>query len=124
MSKELHFTFNLVAMPIVVDVTLMSGQGVSLETYLTASIQSLEKRARNVLGVGRGRLLSSSGAVLDGETQLGAAKLQTGDCLTLQVGTVRICGGSSCFAAILVMGLSSHGALRILVVTAVPCKTG
>ena len=88
-------------MAIMVDVTLISGQRVSLETDLTASVQSLAERARKVLGVGRGRLLSSSGAVLDGETQLGAAKLQTGDCFTLQVGAVRIHDGANCFAAIL-----------------------
>ena len=33
--------------------------------------------------------------------QLIAAQLQTGDGLTLRVGTVRIGGGSSCYAAIL-----------------------
>ena len=67
------------------------------------------------LGVGRGRLFSSSGSVLDGDAQLGEANLQTGDCLTLQVGTVRIRGGSQGFVAILgdgsvvTWGLASHG---------------
>ena len=98
-SKEFHF--NLVAMAIDVDVTLISGQRVSLETDLTDSVQSLAERARRALGVGRGRLLTSSGSVLDGDSQLGAAELQTGDCLTLQVGTVYIRGGSQSFAAIL-----------------------
>ena len=88
-------------MAIIVDVALMSGQRVSLKADLTASVQSLAESARKALGVGRGRLFSSSGGVLDGATPLGAAKLQTGDCLTLQVGTVRICGGEDCFAAIL-----------------------
>ena len=83
------------------DVTLISGQRVSLEADLAASVQSLAERARRALGVGRGRLFSSSGSVLDGDTQLGAAKLQTGDCLTLQVGTVRIVGNKGSFAAIL-----------------------
>ena len=98
---EIHFALNLVAMSIDVDVTLISGQLVSLKADLTASVQSLAVRARRELGVGRGRLLTSSGSVLDGDSQLGAAELQTGDCLTLQVGTVRICGDSNCFAAIL-----------------------
>ena len=53
------------------------------------------------LGVGRGRLFTSSDSVLDRDAQLGAAKLQTGDCLTLQVGTIRISSGFQCFAAIL-----------------------
>ena len=80
----------------------ISGQGVSLEADLTASVQSLAERARRALGVGRGRLFSSSGSVLDGVAELRAAKLETGHCLTLQVGTVRIiCGGWTRFAAIL-----------------------
>ena len=88
-------------MAIVVDVTLLSGQSVSLEADLTASVQGLAERARKALRVGRGRLFTSSGSVLDGDTKLGAAQLQTGDCLTLQVGTIRICGDTHCFAAIL-----------------------
>ena len=88
-------------MAIVVDVTLISGQSVSLEADLTASVQSLAEHARRALGVGRGRLFTSFGSVLDGDMKLGAAQLQTGDCLTLQVGTVRIRDGHMCFAAIL-----------------------
>ena len=93
--------FHRVPMAMVVDVSLISGRRVSLEANLPASVQSLAERARRALGVGLGRLFSSSGNVLEGELQLGAAKLQTGDCLTLQVGTVRISGGLLCFAAIL-----------------------
>ena len=88
-------------MAIVVYVTLISGQRVSLEADLTASVQSLAERARRALGVGRGQLFSSSGGVLDKATKLGAAKLQTGDCLTLQVGTVRMQASYNAFAAIL-----------------------
>ena len=66
-------------MAIIVDVSLISGQRVSLEADLTASVQSLAERAQKALGVGRGRLLSSSGSFLDGDALLGAAKLQIGD---------------------------------------------
>ena len=61
----------------------------------------MAERARRALGVGHGRLVSASGGVLDGDTQLAAAELQTGDCLTLHVGPVRVCCGNKCFAAIL-----------------------
>ena len=88
-------------MAIVVDVALISGQSVSLEADLTASVSSLAERARRAVGVGRGRLFNSFGSVLDRDTSLEAAKLQTGDCLTLQVGTVRIRGGNQSFAAVL-----------------------
>ena len=89
-SKQLHFAFNLVAMAIVVDVTLLSGQRLALEADLTASVQSLAERAQKALGVGRGRPFSSSGSVLDKDLELGEAKVHNGDCLTLQVDTVRI----------------------------------
>ena len=114
-SKELHFAFNLVAMAIVVDITLLSGERVSLEADLTTLVRSLADCARGALGVGRGRLFSSSGSVLDVDAQLAAAKLQTGDFLTLQVGTVRIRRGKVFFAAILgdgsvvMWGSAHHG---------------
>ena len=88
-------------MAIVVDVTLISGKRVSLEADLNDSVQSLAKRARTALGVGHGRVLSSSGSFLDGDMTLGTARLQTGECLTLQVGTGRVRDGNGCFAAIL-----------------------
>ena len=100
-AKQQHCAFNLVAMLTVVDLTLISGQSVSPNSHPIASVQRLAERARRALGVGRGRLFSSSGSILDGEMNLRAAKLQTGDVLTLQVGTVRIYGGSKCFTAIL-----------------------
>ena len=100
-ARELHVAFSFVAMAIVVDVTLLSGQRVSLEADLTASVQSLSERARRALGAGRGRLFTSDGSILDGDAKLEAARLQTGDCLTLQVGTMRIVGNTWSFAAIL-----------------------
>ena len=105
-SKELHVAFNLVVM-----VALIRGQRVSLEADLTASAQSLAERARTALGVGRGRLFSSSCSILDGDAKLGGAKLQTGDCLMLQVGTIRIHGCSMRFAP-REMGLLSHVAMQ------------
>ena len=80
-------------MAIVVNVNLLSGQGVSLEADLTASVQSLAERARRAFGVGRGRLFTSFGNFLDGDAQMAAANLQTGDCLTLKIGRIRISGG-------------------------------
>ena len=94
----------------------------SLEEDLAASVQSLAERARKALGVGRGRLFTSSGSLLESDKKLGEAKLQTGDCLTLQVGTVRI-HAAGVLQPSLETGLSSHGATKTLVVTAVLCKT-
>ena len=74
--KELHFLLHVVAMAVVVDVTLFSGQTVSLKADLTASVQGLAEHARRELGVGRGRLFTSSGNALDGNMKLGAAKFK------------------------------------------------
>ena len=84
-------------MAIVLDVTLISGRRVSLEAGLGSSV-------RRALGVGNGRLFNSSGLLVDGDATLEAAGFQTGDCLTLQVGKVQICGGLESFAAILADG--------------------
>ena len=113
---------NLVAMAIVVDVTLISGRRVSLEADLTASVESLAERARRAFGVGHGRLVSSCGSVLGGDTKLGEATLQGGDSLTLQVGAVRIGGGACSFAAILAdASVVMRGATRPM--QAAPCNT-
>ena len=115
-------------MAIVVDVTLLSGQRVSLEADLTASVQSLAERARRALGAGRGTLLMSDGSIPDGDAKLGASKLQTGDCFTLQVEEVRIHGSfqsAACnrFAAILGDGSVVTWGRGALVLTAILCKT-
>ena len=88
-------------MAIIVDVTLISGRRVSLEADFIHSVQGLASCARRALGVGRGRLFSSSGSVLHGAAQLGAAKLQTSDCLALHMRRMRIVGNTKSFAAIL-----------------------
>ena len=88
-------------MAIIVDVTLISGRRVSLKADFDASLQSLTKRERRALRVSNGRLFSSSGTFLDGDTRLRAARFQIGGCLTLQVGQMHICGDNFCFAAIL-----------------------
>ena len=86
---------------IVVDVAVMSAQKVSPESDLTASVQSLAERAQRALGVVHGRLFSLHLSFLDGDLELGTAKLQNGDCLTLQAGTPRIHCGCGYFATIL-----------------------
>ena len=112
--KELHFVFNLGVMVIIVDVTLISGQRVSLEADITASLQSLEDRGRRTLGVGRGRLFSSSGSMLDRDTKLGDGSAVTwgaedhgGDSNSVQEqlkNVQQIQASGSAFAAILADG--------------------
>ena len=77
-------------MSISVDVHLLSGKSVSLEVEADASVGSLKQRARSGLATGRGRLLNSSGEVLDGARTIIEAKLKSGDELTLHVKPVQL----------------------------------
>ena len=76
-------------MSISLDVHLLSGRRASMEVEAEASVESLKHRARSALvGPGRGRLLNSSGEVLDGAQTITEAKLKSGDVLTLHVNQV------------------------------------
>ena len=77
-------------MSILVDVHLLSGKRASVEVEADASLESLKQRAHRVLEVPRGRLLKSSGEVLEGPQTINDAKLMTGDTLTLHVNQVRL----------------------------------
>ena len=93
-------------MSVSVAVHLLSGKSASLEVEADASIESLKDRAQSALGTGRGRLLNSSGEVLDGAQTVKEGKLKSGDVLTLHVNQVQIKatrpnGASSAFAALL-----------------------
>ena len=85
---------------VVPDVILMSGKRISIEADLGESLESLNKRARRALGVGRGRLLDASGSLQDGDATLSAAGLRAGECVTLHIGKVQNCRGYGFFAAI------------------------
>ena len=77
-------------MSISVDVHLLSGKRVSLEVEADASVESLKQRAQRALATGRGRLLNSSGVVLDERNTIMQAKLKSGDELTLHVKQVQL----------------------------------
>ena len=86
----------------VLDVTCFSSKRASLEADPNASLASLRRRAQRALGVGKGRLVNALGSLVDDYSTLETTGLRNGDCLTLWVSKVRICGGnSSSFAAIL-----------------------
>ena len=94
-------------MAISVDLCLMSGKRVSLEVEADASVESLKQRAQSALETGKGRLLNSSGEVLDGATSVQKASIQSGDLLTLHVKQTQVVATrkgdseASAFAAIL-----------------------
>ena len=93
---------------ILVDVHLLSGNRVSLEVEADASVESLKQRAQSALVTGRGRLLNSSGEVLDGTKTIAETGLKGGDVLTLHLSQVQLqgtrrstSGALSTFAALL-----------------------
>ena len=88
-------------MSLTVEVSLISGKTVSLETHGDELVESVRVRAQRALRAGKGRLSDSTGSVLDGGMPLKKARLQYVEPLTLQVRRVDICGGRAAFAAIL-----------------------
>ena len=90
-------------MPFTLDVSLISGKTVSLETHDDESLESLRLRAQRALGAGKGRLFTSAGSALDGETPLKRARLQNAEPLMFQVGRVATQATCQAFATILGM---------------------
>eukprot|EP00439_Symbiodinium_sp_Y106_P084949 s112_g27.t1 len=102
-------------MSITVEVTLLSGKKSKMRASLGEKVQALQLRAQMMLEVGKGRLLDSSGKVLDAGAQIQQARVQNGDSLTLQINRVQVCAAEVAFAAVLgdtsvvTWGHSSHG---------------
>ena len=96
--------FVMLAMPFTIEVSLLSGRSVSLEARPDEPVQSLQSRAQRTLAVVRGRLLSSSGGILDGAATLAESGLLSGDVLTLLMSSIQVCAGYFFFAAILCDG--------------------
>ncbi|OLQ11126.1 hypothetical protein AK812_SmicGene5118 [Symbiodinium microadriaticum] len=88
-------------MSISLEVGLLSGKKATVEAGLDEDVQSLKLRAEIALGVGRGRLLDSSGNILASCTPVIEAKLQTGGSLTLHVSRAQLSATCGAFAAIL-----------------------
>ena len=63
-------------MSLTLEVSLISGKTVSLQTRGDESVEPLRVRAQRTLGVGNGRLFSSTGSVLDGRVLVKKARLQ------------------------------------------------
>ena len=76
-------------MLVTVNVYLMSGRSVTLESDETAELDHLKKRAERALGVAQGRLVSPSGVILDGAATIKKALL-TGDVMTLHSAQVQV----------------------------------
>ena len=92
-------------MSITVEVGLLSGRTAALQVALDEEVNVLTRRAQTIFGVGKGRLLDSSGNVLDARLPIREAGVQTGDSLTLHINQIQLQSSSDfyigAFAAIL-----------------------
>ena len=88
-------------MSIHVEVGLISGRRANVRAALDKSVGTLKRRAQVALGVGTGRLLDSSGCVLEGCALTKKSRVQKGDSLTLLCNTVQFQASAGAFSAIL-----------------------
>ncbi|OLP76053.1 Aurora kinase [Symbiodinium microadriaticum] len=88
-------------MSITVEVSLLSGKTATVQAGLDETCKTLTQRAQVALGVGKGRLLDSSGVVLDGCAEIRNSRIQSGDSLSLQVSRVQVRRADVACAAIL-----------------------
>ncbi|OLQ00903.1 hypothetical protein AK812_SmicGene16390 [Symbiodinium microadriaticum] len=82
-------------------IRVAAGRRVTVDADVNEEVGTLKRRAQIALGVGRGRLVGSSGSVLDAWTPIKRARLQNGDLLALHINRVQVQASSEAFAAIL-----------------------
>ena len=105
-------------MSITVQVGLLSGKTTTVQARFDEDVETLKGRAQTTLGVGRWRLLDSSGSILDESTLVKDSSLQNGDVLTLHIHRVRVCSTAFAFAAI----PGDGSVVPVLVVLVVLCR--
>ncbi|OLP97890.1 Ankyrin repeat and KH domain-containing protein mask [Symbiodinium microadriaticum] len=88
-------------MSITVDVGLLSGKTATVKAALDEEVGALKRRAQIALGVGGGRLVDSSGSVLDACAPIKCTRLQNGDLLALHINRIQVQACRLSFAAIL-----------------------
>ncbi|OLP97881.1 hypothetical protein AK812_SmicGene19724 [Symbiodinium microadriaticum] len=102
-------------MSITVDVGLLSGKTATVKAGLDEEVGALKRRAQIALGVGGGRLVDSSGSVLDACAPIMCTRLQNGDLLALHINRIQVQACRLSFAAILgdgsvvTWGSAAHG---------------
>ena len=77
-------------MPITVQVELFSGRATTVQANLDKAVGTLKRRAETALGIGKGRLVDSSGGFLDAETPIKRTRLRHGDSLNLNISRVQV----------------------------------
>ena len=97
----MELDFEEAAMSISVEVGLLSGNRAFVNARLTEEVGALKLRAEVALGVRNGRLLDSSGNILDVLAPIERAGVRNGDSLTILTSAVDVCSNQRAFAAIL-----------------------
>ena len=72
-------------MSITLEVSLISGRTVSVQTDRKATVDRVKQSAQSQLFVGRAKLVTASGRALEGATTIGECGLTSGDSVTLHV---------------------------------------
>ena len=88
-------------MSVSVEVGLLSGKTVTVTADEGELVEALKLRAQTALGVGRRRLVDSSGSIVDACSTVAAAQLQNNDSLSLHLDRPQIQSACAAFAAIL-----------------------
>eukprot|EP00439_Symbiodinium_sp_Y106_P029819 s5718_g3.t1 len=88
-------------MSFTVFVGLLNGKTAIVNTRLDEDVAALQRRAQIELGVGRGRLLDSSGCVLEACALIKHSTVRDGDSLTLLSNPAQARGNCNAFAVIL-----------------------
>ena len=87
-------------MSVTVEVRLLSGNRARVQASLDEQVEHFKRRAQSVLQVGKGRLVDSSGTVLDAHVSVEDANVKDGDSLMLHITRAQVHGTSDSFAAI------------------------
>ena len=88
-------------MSITVQVDLLSGRATTVQANLHEAVGTLKRRAGTALGVGKGRLVDSSGGFLDAEMPIKRTRRRHGDSLNLNISRVQVqANRAGSFAAI------------------------
>ena len=77
-------------MSVTVEVGLLSGRTATLHAGLDEEAQVLTRRAQMFFGVRTGRLLDSSGNILDARLPIRKTRVKTGDKLTLHINQIQL----------------------------------
>ena len=88
-------------MAVAVEIRLLSGRTAAVKASVDEEVGTLRLQAQRALGVGKGRLMDSSGAVLDVSAAIKDSGVRNGDSLTLHINRAQASATAGAFAAVI-----------------------